>query len=75
MTEPKEHKSKPVVFYRGTPQIIHIGDGQRYANLYALNHPKLGRTDVRTSLIVNMSDGGIIETLNTFYEPVNEEML
>lgn len=72
MTEPKH---KPVVFYRGTAQIIHVGDGQRHANLYALNHPRLGCTDVRTSLIVHMSDGGIIETLNTIYEPVNEEML
>lgn len=70
-----EFKHKPEVFYRGTPQIIHIGDGQRYAKLYALNHPRLGRTDVRTSLILNMSDEGVIETLNTFYVPVNEEML
>lgn len=72
MTEPE---SKPVVFYRGAAMITHMKEGMRYANLYALNHPRLGRTDVRTSLIVHMSDGGIIETLNTIYEPVNEEML
>lgn len=70
-----EHKTKPVVFYRGNAQIIHLEEGMRYANLYALNHPKLGRGNVRTSLIEYMTDGGIIETLNTIYEPVDEEML
>lgn len=72
MTEPK---SKPVVFYRGNAQIMHVDDGKRYANLYALNHPKLGRGNVRTSLIEYITDGGIIETLNTVYQPVDEEML
>ena len=70
-----EHKTKPVVFYRGSAEITHMGEGQRYAVLYALNHPKLGRGSVRTSLIENMSDCGIIETLNTIYQPVDEEML
>ena len=71
--------SKPVVFYRGKPDIFvsidKDGNEIRFASLYALNHPKLGRTTVRTSLIKYITDDGIIETLNTIYQPVNEEML
>lgn len=74
MTEPRDN-TKPVVFYRGTAQIeLGVGDNRR-AMLFALNHPRLGCTTVHTSRIVNMSDCGIIETLNTIYEPINEEYL
>ena len=72
--------NKPVVFYRGVPDIYvstdQDGNEIRWAMLFALNHPKLGpRKTVSTSLIVHMTDCGIIETLNTIYEPVDEEML
>lgn len=71
-----ERKDKPRVKYMGRPDIVmtetHDGQPYRYANLYALNHPKLGSRNVRTSVILWMTDCGIIETMNTIYEPTLE---
>lgn len=71
-----ERKDKPRVKYMGRPDICiattHDGLGYRYANLYAFNHPKLGTRNIRTSVILWMTDCGIIETMNTIYEPTLE---
>lgn len=66
---------KPVVHYMGRADIIEThsqGIPYTYASLYALDHPKLGRGTVRTSVILRKSNRGIIETMNTIYEPVLE---
>lgn len=71
-----ERKNKPRVKYMGHADIViattHDGGIYRYANLYAINHPKLGTRDVRTSVILWVTDDGVIETMNTIYEPTLE---
>lgn len=47
--------------------------GSEIAHGFALNHPRLGKTHVRTSLVVlKAEDGSFFETLNTRYVVVNE---
>jgi hypothetical protein len=49
------------------------GDAE-VAHGFALNHPRLGKTDVRTSLVVfKAEDGSFFETLNTRYVIVDAE--
>ena len=69
--------NKHTVFFRGTPyfeQGTYINNKHNVvpferAHLAALNHPKLGRTYVVTSQIVEKYNDGSFETLNTFYLP------
>ena len=56
---------KPIVFYDGEP-IFYMLDDKEYAKVFALNHPQLGRQEVRTSIILSKQDNGF-ETLNTLY--------
>jgi hypothetical protein len=56
---------KPVVFYSGEPNFRSTSEGE-YALVFALNHPRLGRQSVRTSLVLSKQDNGF-ETLNTLY--------
>lgn len=38
--------------------------------VYALNHPKLGEGQVRTSQVMDIYDDGSFETMNTIYIPM-----
>lgn len=59
---------KPVVNYRKSEyDFISVG---RSAWVYALNHPRLGELEVRTSTVQSISEDGTFETLNTIYKPV-----
>jgi|GEM_PF-1994410 len=65
---------KPVVHFRGNarfrPYLIPTtGEEGEVAHVYALDHPRLGKNDVRTSKIVQKFDDGSFETLNTIYKP------
>jgi len=40
--------------------------------LNVINHPELGSTRIYTSKIVNKSDNGNFESLNTFYEKLDK---
>jgi hypothetical protein len=64
---------KPVVHFRGNARFFSgttdNGDEFEFARVYALDHPRLGKTDVRTSVIVQKFDDGSFETLNTIYKP------
>lgn len=56
---------KPIVFYSGEP-IFYMLEDKEYAKVFALNHPRLGRQLVRTSIVLSKQDNGF-ETLNTLY--------
>lgn len=38
--------------------------------VYALNHPRLGRRTIRTSVVIKQHQNGDFETLNTIYKKV-----
>ena len=60
---------KPVVQFKDDAEFISVEDFE-YARVYAMNHPRLGRGPVRTSIIVQKFDDGSFETLNTIYRPL-----
>ena len=65
---------KKVVHFLGEAQfvpveIIETGEQCEVARVWALDHPRLGKGDVRTSRIVQKFDDGSFETLNTMYRP------
>ena len=62
-----ELKEKPVVHYRPDPyDFIKEGKG---AEVYALDHPRLGERYVYTSKVIVVGQNGQFETLNTIYVP------
>lgn len=64
--------NKPIVMYTGDALVYPTSYGD-CARLYALDHPKLGRGIVRTSLVKDVKSNGTIETLNTIYVKVNDD--
>lgn len=44
-----------------------------YARVYGLDHPILGSTDIRTSIVLKKHDDGSFETMNTLYVPDKEK--
>lgn len=64
---------KKVVHFQGEvtfqPYETYEGETGEVAHVYALDHPRLGRTRVRTSKVVQKFDDGSFETLNTMYKP------
>jgi hypothetical protein len=75
-------KQKPIVFFTGEAEFfsVFIKDEDKeeleldtneviVAGVYAINHPKLGRDRVRTSVVVKKNHDGSFETLNTIYVP------
>lgn len=62
---------KPIVHFTGAPQFF-ITDDQKAARLYALDHPKLGKGYVWSSLVINHNEDGSFETLNTIYKPYKD---
>lgn len=63
--------SKPIVHFRGKANFIAIGDDS-IAYIYALDHPKLPRGAVWTSIILEKNKDGSFETLNTIYKPYKD---
>jgi hypothetical protein len=44
-----------------------------YARVYGLDHPILGKGDLRTSIVLKKHDDGSFETMNTLYVPDKEK--
>lgn len=66
---------KPVVHYTGKARFYEVeaDDGfVEYARVYGLDHPILGKDNIRTSLVVKKHGDGSFETLNTIYRPLND---
>jgi hypothetical protein len=62
---------KPVVHFVGKPRF----DKTYYdevAQVYAEDHPVLGRDKIRTSTVLKKFSDGSFETRNTIYRPVND---
>jgi len=64
---------KPTVYYAHRTLELHLlEEGGMIARLYAMNHPRLGDGDIRTSRILSIdASTGTVETLNTIYAPIN----
>ena len=67
MTKPTVHFIPPATYQ--TVHDIASGTDATVAHVYALDHPILGQTDVRTSRILNRFEDDSFETLNTIYVP------
>jgi hypothetical protein len=68
---------KPVVHYIGEARFyeVEVDDGfAEYARVYGVDHPILGKDNIRTSLVVKKHGGGSFETLNTIYKPLKEQV-
>jgi hypothetical protein len=44
-----------------------------YARVYGLDHPILGKGDIRTSIVLKKHDDGSFETMNTLYVSYKEK--
>lgn len=62
--------AKPVVDFR-PDHYDYIKVGQR-AQIYALNHPRLGEMYVDTSIVLRINEDGSFETQNTNYRPLQQ---
>ena len=62
---------KPVVHFKGTAffRQRHPELPAEVAEVFALDHPKLGCMPVRTSEVLQKFDDGSFETMNTIYKP------
>ena len=62
------------------PRVMYIKDSLEFwdydtfvrARLYTINHPRLGSRYVLTSTVQRIEEDGLIETLNTIYEPIDQ---
>lgn len=63
---------KPVVHYIGEAIFYEVDEGVEHARVYGLNHPVLGKDDIRTSVVLKKFSDGSFETLNTIYRPKND---
>ena len=64
---------KPVVHYTGEARFYEVKteDGSvEYARVYGIDHPILGRDNIRTSIVLKKFGDGSFETLNTLYKPL-----
>lgn len=83
-------KEKPVVYFQGEAVFVKTVAGYvpedlkefiaedgsyEYAHVLALNHPRLGYEDVRTSIVISKMEDGSFETLNTKYVKANKEFI
>lgn len=79
MSEMNTTKVKPVVYYVGTPRFWNWNDDptKPVATLpYVVDHPVLGTcVGVRTSIVLQQRNDGTIETMNTIYKPLAQEMM
>lgn len=63
---------KPVVHYTGKARFYEVeaDDGfVEYARVHGLDHPILGKDDIRTSIVLKKFSDGSFETMNTVYRP------
>jgi len=71
--------TKPIVrFIAPADFFVHTYDNDEeveMAFVYAVDHPRLGSANIRTSMIINLNDDGSFETLNTIYVPIHLEPL
>jgi hypothetical protein len=71
-----ENMIKPVVHFTGAARFYEV-DGEdgsiEYARVYGLDHPILGRDNIRTSIVLKKFSDGSFETLNTIYRPFTSE--
>lgn len=78
-------KQKPIVTFVGEAKFFEstITDVQKelynydsneiiQAVVYGLDHPRLGRDKITTSIVLCKFDDGSFETLNTIYKPRND---
>lgn len=66
---------KPVVHYTGKARFYEVeaDDGfVEYARVRGLDHPILGKDDIRTSIVLKKFSDGSFETMNTVYRPLND---
>ena len=64
------------------PRVMYIEDSLEFwdygdfvrARLFTINHPRLGSRYVLTSTVQRLEVGGLIETLNTIYEPLDQPL-
>lgn len=63
---------KPVVHYINDA-VFGFEGGYEVAEVFALDHPKLGCQRVYTSVVIKKEEDGTFETLNTSYKPVKQE--
>lgn len=63
---------KKIVHFSGSPRFVNVNGDKIVAWVYALDHPRLGMGEVRTSLVVDQKFDGSFETLNTMYVPYKE---
>jgi hypothetical protein len=65
--------NKPIVYFKGEPKFdTTMFLGHEVAHVYAVDHPKLGTGEVRTSSIIEHFDDGF-ETMNTIYKKVKHD--
>lgn len=68
MIKPIVHFTDEAKFYE-----IHTEDGcVECARVYGIDHPILGRDNIRTSIVLKKFSDGSFETLNTIYRPLND---
>ncbi len=63
---------KPTVHFKGEPYFRPWNppaEKPEVAEVFALDHPRLGQRWVRTSDVLHKFDDGSFETLNTIYKP------
>ena len=67
--------NKPMVIFIPPAKFFNYASNPKYpiASVFALNHYKLGATQIRTSLILKKFKSGAFETVNTFYVPLKEQ--
>ena len=66
--------NKPLVRYvRQSLEMWDFGDLLR-SRVFTINHPRLGSRYVLTSIVLRIETGGLIEILNTIYEPIDQSI-
>lgn len=64
--KPRVHFLPPAQFFK----LEHPDHGEiTLARVYATDHPRLGKGDIRTSIVQHINDDGSFETMNTVYVP------
>jgi hypothetical protein len=71
MTKPIVQFLPPATFYDYHSELTE--KTYELARVYALDHPRLGQGDIRTSIILKHNEDGSFETLNTHYAPAKIE--
>ncbi|CAB4139241.1 hypothetical protein UFOVP337_26 [uncultured Caudovirales phage] len=65
---------KPVVHFVGKARFDTAMFDTEVAHVYGVDHPILGRNQIRTSEVIKKFSDGSFETLNTIYRPLKEQV-